>query len=777
MQEKVKLKVMMCPTCGGSLKAEGDNREITCVYCGNLVVPVSDSNSGGRNESAAGGVVRVEGVQTPAAVLAYMEQFFEEYDWEVFTYAQSFTVEELDRLIQSVKITSADDKHTWLCCFQGTAVPFVHKVEGCRKILSAVIEEYRKDSLEAYSKFDAYNRIAASLQKHKTTVVTQLEKYAANAQRYGASAEECRDLNSRLEALKALALPGVYKCIESIPQIEAFIREKNDKIVAALAARGVDAQKEYETAKALTVQKQYAQALTKYLALGGYADSKLLADKLDKYYLISDVLEIDGSLYVFRKKSRDEGVYNLHGVSGKELEEKPIIKGIRKIITNYADILYYLDNANMLRKYHLSAKSGEKIWDTALDEKEIYQYGRRVFFVSTYYGEASQLTQDVVELNLMTGAVRPFMKGIQKILSLDGNKLVYQMRQNSGEDGVSVCVTNVVNIDTQKGHSFGTKDVTVKGFAGEKVVFTRDAPNLNNQDLYIKSLETNEPEKLIERNIYRFFAVIAGRLFYYIGNSKNQTLIHIGCDGTGRGEWPLYISKVLFVQGGWLYFVRKAGYNAIVCKSRLDGSGFRVIAADIEEFIEIKNGYLYYINDNAALVKVRMDGSNWEKLCDNVEKVLSVREEKILFVSVDDRVSSGFGDMVTVQTVKSIYAVDFTGSGKRKLAYHITEAKEYDENTVYYLAPQERVFEDGVSVVSNIEVHRLDVSTDRDEILLELSGEETSRGNGFVIAMVIMCVALFVVLMGFSAGEPAMIGIGLIGAVISLIAGVMIKAN
>ena len=39
--------------------------------------------------------------------------------------------------------------------------------------------------------------------------------------------------------------------------------------------------------------------------------------------------------------------------------------------------------------------------------------------------------------------------------------------------------------------------------------------------------------------------------------------------------------------------------------------------------------------------------------------------------------------------VKSIYAVDFSGSGKIKLAYNIKSASAYDENTVYYIAAEE----------------------------------------------------------------------------------------
>ena len=79
-----------------------------------------------------------------------------------------------------------------------------------------------------------------------------------------------------------------------------------------------------------------------------------------------------------------------------------------------------------------------------------------------------------------------------------------------------------------------------------------------------------------------------------------------------------------------------------------------------------------------------MDGSNYQVLCQDVETVLSVKEDKIVFVSIDGRITSEF-PILTTKLVKSIYAIDFSGSGKIKLAYDIINAKEYDENTVYFV--------------------------------------------------------------------------------------------
>ena len=56
-------------------------------------------------------------------------------------------------------------------------------------------------------------------------------------------------------------------------------------------------------------------------------------------------------------------------------------------------------------------------------------------------------------------------------------------------------------------------------------------------------------------------------------------------------------------------------------------------------------------------------------------------------MAIDDRIKSEeFGQ--SSKTVQSIYAIDFSGSGIIKLAYNVKEAKEYDDNTVYYIAAE-----------------------------------------------------------------------------------------
>ena len=774
-----KLKVMKCPTCGGDLRSANDGKEMVCVYCENVIVPVDETPAvvQKENNTANGGSVRIEGIKTPSSALAYMEQFFEEYDWEAFSYSQSLSVSAMDRLADSLKITSADDKKTWFVCFKAIYVPFSRKAEFCKNILESIVKSYKNGDLDAYSKFDAYKRITDDLRAGMNDIIAKLGKILCKAEKYGASADEIAELEACIKNIKGLCTVNIYSDIESVPEIIAFINEKNTYIAQTLASKGIDAQREYDKAKYLIREKKYVEALHTLRLLQGYSDSHSLIEQLDKYFLISDVLEIGGKLYLYKKSNADSAGLNLYPAIDSKFSDKPVIEDIDQIITNYADILYYLGNDRTLYKFDFSANVKTKLYNNRLSKKNIHVYGRRVFLVGETSGDFDNKT-NIVELDTPTGNVKVLIENIKAATAFNGNKIVYSIAvpKSETQDAKTEYMTCILDVNTMRSITLGMKDITVEGYIKNCAVYTRIAPNEYNRDLYIKSLTTDEPERLIEANIFRFCNIIENKIFYYIGNSNNETLININPDGTQRQEWGHYTSKLLFSQGGWIYYIRSAGYTSILCKSKLGTDDFTVIATDIEEFIEIKNGYLYYIDGDSDLMKVRMDGSNLQTLCDDVDTVLSVKENKIVFISSDDTIIRGEGETRRSKDVKSIYAVDFTGSGRCKLAYDVKTAKAYDENTVYYISSEKTDSLNDEEIQLQDVLYKLDVETNTVQKLICLNIQKQASGcSGFAIAMTISLISF---LIGFIAlgTENAGLGVtGMIVGVFSLIIGVILK--
>ena len=756
MATKTTLKTMKCPTCGANLKAENEKDAIVCVYCGNSIVPVTEtvSSAASNAEKSFGSVLKVEGIKTSSSAMAYMDEFFEEYDWESFVYAQNLSIRKIDELVISLKNSSADDKNTWFAYAKSVLVPFSHKVAGCRELLSDVIEEYKKDNLEAYSIFDAYKRISRSIIGSKEKIFSEVEKALSKAEKYGAEASELNEYKAYLQDIRNDSSPVIYDNVEDIPQVKVYLEEKNKSIVERLAAQGISAQTEYDKAKELIAQGSYVEALNILHTLKGFLDSDALIDEIDKYYLIFDVLEIGGKLYYFTKDPIEQ-VYSLHETTDGKVSSKVLIRRIKQIITNYADTLYYLDETGYLKKYDFSKKSNTVIEKTKkFSSKLIYIYNKKAFLLSLP-PEGSEKNKIEV-LDLSTGSLNTIVEGVKKVVTCHDNKIAYTHSVKNQNKRLAKA-TSVIDVDSLKRVEIINDKVNVSGFGDDFVVYTLDAPNERNKNLYIKHFGSDEA-MLLEKNIYSFCHIIQNKVFYYIGNSKKRTLININIDGTERKEWPMYISEVLMEQGGWIYFIRRVGYNSILCKSRLNGSDFKVVAADIEKFVDLKNGYLYYINFNDDLVKVRMDGSNLQELCEDVKEVLLVKEDKIVFVSTDDMAGSADITQLTKKRIESVYMVDFSGSGKKKLIYDIKDAKKYDEDSIYYVVSEKVKEQDGL--VSSVDVlYELNVTENKSEKILELKEIEDKQSsfNPANVGLGIAIAALVLLFVFFCLGDIVLI--------------------
>ncbi len=753
-KEKKPLISFNCPGCGSPLVAEDNGKPIECVYCCRMVDPKMEAAASRVNNDlpTMGGTLKIEGIKTPSSALAYIEQFFEDYDWNSFVYAQSLSIYEADKLVDSLKMTSADDKNTWLVAFAATFVPYSKKVFCCEDIIADIIEKYKKDDLDAYSKFDAYKRVVALLISNKESVIENLQKIIDKAAKYGATSKEIADLKEGLEKIRNVSGLKSYATIEEIPSVKAHNDEKNLAIAKKLAAKGINADAEYARAKSLVEAQRFVEALDVLVSLEGYSDSEKLADKVDDYFLMNNVLQITGKRYFYKRSNPNESVsYTLYPTNKGEIAGKPVVKFIKKIITNYADLLYYIDTENILRRYSFSTDKNEKLFKTAVADSKLYVYKRKV-----YLRTKGEINGKLIELNLSTGAVEIVLESVSELISFTDNKLVYfgrpvihnKMNPLPKEQINNVKrIVNVIDVDTKAITVIGKKGIQVEGFLNNFVVYTVKAPSQKNLNLFVKELGKFDSERLIEKNIFRFREIFGEKLIYDIGNSRNRTLVYANVDASGRKEWPLSIEELLFEQGGWIYFLRKSGRNAILCKAHIGDKKFSVIAKDVADFVDIKNGYFYYKNFDSELIKVRMDGSNVQKLCDDVEKVITIKEDKVVFVSVDERLRASEA-LPGERTISSIYMVDFTGSGKRKLVYRVKNVKEFDEKTVYYTAMKKSKDDDAGEYGAKVEkLYKLDINNGNTQLLLTL--ENNTEKEKKPISKYALIAALVLFLFGF----------------------------
>ena len=445
-----------------------------CAYCGETIVPVQVKKDVDNKEQSA---VKVEGIRSSSSALAYLDLFFEEYDWESFAYDQSISIDEIEVLANSLKYSSADDKNTWILCFKATMVPYVYKLEGCKTILQSVIDTYKKNTTEADSIFDAYKRIAKRVSYLKVSVLSDVEKYLVKAEKYGATSEELEYMNGEIEKVKSLNVE-CFEQIENVPAIQQYIAEKNAQIAKELAASGINADAEYDKAKKLASEEKYVDAMRTLIALKGYADSAKMIVKLNKYYTISDVLEVGEKLYVFKKES-EYNYSNLYPTEGNTILNQPLVSKIRKVLSNFADIIYYIDSANKLMSFQCSTGLCEEISANEFTNETTIKYGRRIYMIMSSYEEGETKT-DLVELNLETGKIKLVLENVTSILSNAGAKLLVKVETVERFDEYNTHTYEIMMIvDALTGNviDFDEQGMDFEGHINNHIVYTMQAPN------------------------------------------------------------------------------------------------------------------------------------------------------------------------------------------------------------------------------------------------------------------------------------------------------------
>lgn len=667
---------------------ENPNEPIVCACCENVILPVSASHastSANNAVSPATGKIRIDGLSTTASALAYLEVLSESYGWDTFVYSNSMTIPELDVLAEDLIRKSADDKNTWIFCFRINLLPYCKKLQYINEWKNEIIREYKKDSPDIQSLFSSYSKVTALIKNYYQTLNAKLDKYLDSAAKYGASAKETVELKASVPRKDEIDAIPTYSVPEQIPEIYEFRRMKNTEIVQRLAQNGIDADAEYRKAVTYINENNYLYALSSLYTLEGYLDSEQLIDKINNYFVLSNVLENGGNLFYYKADNK-ASTYSLYPTTGKNIDEKPIIRDISQILTNCANVLYYLDFSGKLRAYDLTARKKIKIDKSPVFLDEIVHSRKKDGKMYLYSGSENSMT--LHELNLLTGKIRELRDNIDEIVSFTDSKLAFFQSttdndSSSGKEYKTIVFDVVSGKETVVSHT----KVTVCGYLDSSVVYMSCNPNNYNLNLYIKNLD-NGSERLLEKNVYGFCKIINGKIYYYVGSSRNQELVSINPDGTSRSELSLCIKNILFCKGGWIYFERGNKYNTVLCRSKLDGTDRQVIATEIDSYIDITGGYLYYKDTADNLCRVLMDGAGYQLLQHKVYTVLNISENGICYTAYDDSItdeSETGGEKY--HSVLSVYYTDCDGGNFRKLVYDIDTATKFDERNIYYTTP------------------------------------------------------------------------------------------
>lgn len=321
-------------------------------------------------------------------------------------------------------------------------------------------------------------------------------------------------------------------------------------------------------------------------------------------------------------------------------------------------------------------------------------------FLKTY-GQKSELTvnkkinyrndwSDLLELDLKTGDFKIILEGVTSVIKYNED-VIYYIAPNPVYKKEKIVDYNGASLYAFD-RKTGEKKLQVSGNSiiqrinkDNSIVFTRFDHGEDNMSIYTKkSIDSNEETEIVQ-NVYKFYKIINNKIFYLVGNSNIKALRSINIDGTDCKEIQKYMQDIVFSDEDWLYFVRgdSSSKYCTLYRMPVDGGASNKVAFGINkgdlqpETLTIVNGYLYFTNYQNVLCRVRLNGTGYQELVPDVYEILTIKFEKVFYLCKD--VDNGN------KSIKSIYCMELDGSNRQKLVHNLSQISSLDDETLLYI--------------------------------------------------------------------------------------------
>lgn len=728
-----------CPHCGTLINYDDSEKNVCCLGCDRMLsteelrsnldtVALEDKKGGVADQTASLASFLVQSIETAESGLAYLENFFENYDWIEFYYDTRLSVGNIDRMVEKNKVKNANNPSTWILEFKSLVFPVNKKIEGCQYLEQAIVDNYDfEENTEVFTYYDSYKKVVNSLISNKSSILKTLFNDIKYAERYGADEEDIKQMKVELAELnEAFSTLTPIDSLEEIPAVAELIKEKEQEIANELLAKGIDAPSVYEAAvQGYMFDTDKSECLRKFVSIRKYKDSEKYIKRINRLFKFNGKLyDIAGKTYITKIKPKTDlnpTTVNVKSNGSEQQEEqnlsssfglyevidgipadKPILSGITAIYCVYASNIYFVKNDRMVCSFNTVTKSTTKLDSGDLgcykdkDGEYYFYYNKerdKIFFKKTLkaqienpgcwaslFGKKQEIIPNrnnfsLISIDIKENKLRTIVPELVDIEYVSGNKVFYTYVIDRKDEYETFMVYDFDKKDSDRVLEFGCK---IHKVIGEKVVYSELNPSSYNLDLYVYDLESGT-SLLLENNIVDFFEVIQDKVFYKVGNDDYCPLFSINLDGTERTEIMQHVEKICHVRAGWMYInKRRYGYdnNSILMKISADGTKRVVLTYDFKEFIKFENGYIYYRDKYNDLCIIRNDGEEYRTIAEDVYGD-PIIDSDIIYFTRKEEVGNNRNSL-------SLYSMDLYGHNLRKLEFDITAMTEYDESTIYF---------------------------------------------------------------------------------------------
>lgn len=719
-----------CPNCFTKLDYTQDDESVFCPGCDFSHAPnalLKSLDAQPVQHQATQTVVAdytqfIQTIETAESGLAYLENFFENYDWNEYNQTSAIRIAAINQMVEKNKVKNAASPQTWQLEFESIIVPLIKKIQGTKELEKEMAEKYNPlDDTSIFQTFDTYQRNSKVLLSQKDELMKTLVLDVKYAEKYGVDAETIDSMKARIVMAEDMfKTVRIVKNVNEVPSVAEVIKKQEKALVDKLAKQGINAEQVYSRAvSAYNHSEDKMPALRDFQSIRGYKDSVSYIGKINRFFNYNfELYNIGGKQYTTLVDKDEplnvkdinnpeaEAEKNLKGltvglyeiINGKPAKE-PAVTGISYFIKSYGSRLIYIKNNMSI--YSFNTVTGQ---DTELDRARFNDYkdqegnysvqfsnDETKFFIrkklvvemtkpgcfAQLFGKKPEQIENknnysILLVDLKNSSIANLVDQVIDVMDFHDDQLFYTYSSDPKSDEVHFMVCDLNTRNRQKVLDESCEIHTV--YQG-KVIYSEWNPNTFNMNLYTYDLNTTE-KILLEDNIYDFKDVIEDKVYYTVGNKNYQPLFSIDFDGKNRREILRNVEKIYFVRSGWMYALKGYGRNRTLIKISTDGKRRISLCTRFNEIVKFINGYVYYTDVEGDLHIVRNDGKEDKVLADNLVKDSIIIDTDKIYYMRYEYVGNN-------RNSYSLYSIDLEGHNVKKIAFDILNMRNFDENYIY----------------------------------------------------------------------------------------------
>ena len=674
-----------CPGCGCVVAYSKSQESATCPKCGVTHKVSALSSVGGQASSAQPKGIDIAAlamsIDTPDSGLVYVDNFFENYDWDYYKKTSTIGIEEIDGMVEKNKIKNGANPKSWLLDFKSKAIPLTKKLEGLNDLANQMAEKYNtSDNTEALEDFDVYTRIIENIvganeeeQKKENKILKQLNSDIEYAKKFGAGADECAEMESLYANL--VKLIGALKVPEKLDDVPTIVKKKEQiskEKEKELQAQGIDAQSTYRQAVEIFDSQivDKSRALELFESIRGYLDSEDYIRKINLFFNYrTKFFTVGGRYFIFEEEKEtfnpDEG-----GKDGKkEKKEKPqvdededgvavttyvvyeivdglptkdpIIKGITQLLGNYSNKLYYIQKKKNICCYDIYTRI-----ETVIDEGKKGYYettdGKQNFFLANnnkgFFMRKLISIEKVGCFKAFINSIKDFFKNLFKkkkkpYVRKNNYTLLYVDMTNATKKYLVKELLDLTKFDKKTNTLF--------------YVVADNDPESDATYLMECNVLTGETKQILDDSC-EVHDVVDGKIIYSVWapNDLNRDLyaMDLATEEKTLIERNVY-NYVTAIKGRVYYTVGNYEYEPFFSNS-LEGNDRIELMQNIARIVGERGGWIYFIkysarglkyDYNRALVKMSSDGKQTVIVCTQLKDLILFTDSNVFYIDSFDR--------------------------------------------------------------------------------------------------------------------------------------------